>query len=435
MSIVYLPTDRAPGSRTSSHQQHPTPLPPYSARPSTHHSHATSHASPRRPSHHSQASSHASSQRSSSTQHSYPHPPQSSHTRAPSHHPTTHSQPQFGPPITGPILSGPPTNLCTCTIDPNDPSHQSNRATALHLAKHMIDIVPYDADRVHQKLDAINTLRSRGINCTNVGSPHWGPLTIQPNPYATPDMAGWTVRAQLNYYLKSFSDSLADPTSTRPQERSREGQEIFTIMARCVETLGCMDCRHNFGLGANGGNPAEMNACWREMERCHERRTGHEYAGGCCGNGAYLVEGEMSVVGNSRPRERFVLEEGSRSGVGSRSGRSQATDRGTIYLPGSYVPESRGGSARSGSRRESHAGRSQQSGASRQSGTSGRSKYDRSEASGWIKPSARSERGVPGSVAASGRSEGNTTSIMPGESYGGYGERQGERRRDGKKKH
>jgi len=173
-------------------------------------------------------------------------------------------------------------------------------------------------------------------------------------------------------------------------------------------------------------------AVFEEMKACHDRRTGHGYAGGCCGDGAYLVEGggvEMvETAGNARsaPRERFVFRDG--SGVaGDRSRRSGsasgAADGKTVYLPGSYVSESR----RSGSRKVSHAGSAH---GSRRSGR--RTVHDRSEASGWLKPTARSERGVPpGSVAGSARSEGNTSSILPGESYSGYGERQRDRRRRG----
>lgn len=192
---------------------------------------------------------------------------------------------------------------------------------------------------------------------------------------------------------------------------------------------------------------------FEELKACHDRRTGHSYAGGCCGNGAYLVDGggvemveDPESVRAEQPVERFVFKDGETaggSGRGSRGGSRAGwvDDAKTIYLPGSYVAESRHGSARSGSHRPSHAA-SQHS--SHRSNASSRSKYDRSEASGWLKPTARSERGVPAgvvssarpggktaSVAGTARSEGNTSSILPGESCPGFNDRQAKRRKRG----
>jgi len=238
----------------------------------------------------------------------------------------------------------------------------------------------------------------------------------------------------MNYYLNDLANFSNDLTNAQPPSFWREAIDTYNVMARCFETMGCMSCQHHLKLG--GGAAVEANiAVFEDMKACHDRRAGHRYAGGCCGNGAYLVDGggmemvETAESTRSAPRERFVFRDGSGVGVGgggaglrSAKGESRtAGDGKTVYLPGSYVPESRHGSARSGSRKDSQAG----------SHRSGRRKYDRSEASGWLKPTARSETGVPASVAGSGRSEGNTSSILPGESSPGYAERQGDRRRKG----
>jgi len=228
----------------------------------------------------------------------------------------------------------------------------------------------------------------------------------------------------MNYYLHDFGAFEQDPTTAQPPAFWRDAIDTYTVMARCFETMGCGPCQHYLRLG--GGEPVQANmAVFEEMKACHDRRTGHRYAGGCCGDGAYLVEGvgvEMVETAGSAPRERFVFRDG--SGVaGDRSGRSGswsgAADGKTVYLPGSYV----WGSRRSGGVGSAHGGR--------RSGR--RMVYGRSEASGWLEPTARSERGVPPatSVAGSARSEGNTSSILPGESYSGYGERQRDRRRRG----
>ena len=84
----------------------------------------------------------------------------------------------------------------------------------------------------------------------------------------------------------------------------------------------------------------------------------------------------------------------------------------TVYLPSQRVPVGSKASRASGASRASTA---------RQ---------------GWLPPTARSERGVPVNVAAAPSvvaSEGNTSSILPGESMSQYTPRQEDRSKAGKK--
>ncbi|KAK5312788.1 hypothetical protein LTR70_007954 [Exophiala xenobiotica] len=399
MSAVYRPSERAPSSRASSRRSEPPP--PYSMHPPSHASHPRSCPSSR----HSSLSQPPPSDRSS--------------------------------PSTSAIREGPPTTPCPCPT-PINAILPTTHASALHLAQHLVSINPTNAQATRDKLRLINHVRSLGVDCTDFNLSHWGPLKPNPDRHKIPDMQSWTVRAQMNYYLNDFANFEKDATTAQPPSFWREAIDTYNVMARCFETMGCMACQHHLKLG--GGAAVEANmAVFDKMKACHDRRTGHRYAGGCCGNGAYLVDGagmemvETAESTRSAPRERLVFRDGSGvggggGGAGSRSAKGESRTAGdgkTVYLPGSYVSESRRGSARSGSRKDSQAG------SAHSSHRSGRSKYDRSEASGWIKPTARSEMGVPASVAGSGRSEGNTSSILPGESSSGYAERQGDGRRKG----
>ena len=411
---IYLPSERVSSSMASFHRPHP-PL-AYSSRPPSHHSDTKSRTSSRHYSSHS--------------------PTPSRHTsHAPSYHSSSHTHPQLknSPPITYPIHEGPPTTLCTFSktlveLNPN------NRTEGLHFAKHVAALNPLDASGVKSKLFHIALLRRRGIDCTDIGLNHWGQLTPDPFGGKVPNMSDWTVRAQLEYYLADFERWEKVPPPGTEAAFWREARETYAGLTRCIDTMGCMDCRHDRTLKGNPGRLAAKMEIFEEMVACHDRRTGHGYAPGCCGNGACWGGGDMEMIERAgsvqgMPRERSVLQDGGSVAASRRESERQSVsgsadvDSRPVPLSGSSVSYSRYGSQWGGNRRDS------QVGSSHGRHVSSRSRYDRSEASGWLKPTCRSERGVPGSVAGSGVSEGDISSILPGESFGGYGERQRERRR------
>lgn len=350
-------------------------------------------------SHHSQPAPSSHSHRSSD--HSKPAwPPsyhsskQSSHsgmssTSAPSSH---HAQSHIS---SSTLRSGPPIKLCECKerwVSGDKPT----REDAIHTAKHLVGWIPDDSEDETNKLTLIRHCLKMGVEPSTIGTTHWGVLAPDPDTWRNaaaglPNMTRWTVGEQMDYWCEKL-----------PQKNS-EGYDIHTY-ARIFKTMGCWNCRHHLKLDlfSQGNFEGAVDGCIA----CHNRRTGHQYRSGCCGGGAYL---------DDSPQGYLTFE----SNGSARSG-SQARAK-SWYTMGGYVPESRRSrsSKRSGKTGSSHRSRA--------------SRYDRSQASGWLPPKARSEQGVPAStvLGRSVKSEGNTSTILPGESQYGYNQRQDERRAKG----
>lgn len=262
------------------------------------------------------------------------------------------------------LADGPAVELCSCTQPLLTEENVHSREAMVHIAKHVIGTVPTNETALQNKLGLIRHCQHRGISPAEFDLSHWGVCHIEGS--TIPNMKDWTIRAQLDHYIKHRAAAEAEA-------EARDGHN-FSALERIATTMGCIDHPHHLELDTimQGGNPAVALEMLKEF---HDRRTGHMYRPGCCGGGDYFGHDD-GVVTLSAGRSRAGS---SRSfGSGGRNG-SRAPSR--------YSSQSGGGK---GSVR------------SVLSGNSGRSHA----------PSASSGRMAPSSVWRGGKAE----TVLPGDS-------------------
>lgn len=324
----------------------------------------------------------------------------------------------------GSLPSGPRVKLCECGAgwSPSIEQLRGDRAAYIHTAKHLVNFYPENQEEIELKLFLIQTCKMNGVDCTDVGVSHWGMLGPNPDMHhlgtGIVNMRNWTLAEQIQYFRKEFLPP---------------GDDCMDKFESAMQTFGCLNHRH-YGLTIgelldDEADKQHFKDFLAERKACHQRRTGHQYQGGCCGRGTYFSEGggEFQSYGDGSSRRSGP----SRSVRFDMSGITRSMASGT----GS---RSRQPSARTGSGRPSQSGGSGGHAQQQSTRSGGHTSGSRTSQANWRPPNARSEHGVPANqvLGGGGRSlhaSENTSSILPGESMAAFNERQGRRRDAGQR--